>query len=73
MYRSILTIIVGFAAALACAAQDSAPPLLADPKPVPVLSGYFAFVPTWDGGNPTLVSIISPVLLVPLGDKFVFE
>lgn len=73
VHKIILAIIIGFAAARACAAQDSAPPLVADPKPVPVLSGYFAFVPTWDGGNPTLVSIISPVLLVPLGDKFVFE
>jgi hypothetical protein len=62
-------------AALLCAAQDSAtpPPLAADPKPGPVLSGGLAFVPTWDGGNPTLVSIISPVLLVPLGSNFVFE
>lgn len=30
-------------------------------------------MPTWDGGNPTLVSIISPVLLVPLGNNLVFE
>ncbi len=62
-------------AALLCAAQDFAtpPPLAVDPKPVPVLSGALAFVPIWNGGNPTLVSIISPVLLVPLGSNFVFE
>ena len=54
------------------AAQD-APPLGVDPEPLPVLSGYLAFVPTWDGGNPTLVSILSPVMLVPLGRDFVFE
>jgi hypothetical protein len=58
-----------------CVAQDTAtaPPLAIDAKPVPVLSGSVAFVPTWDGGNPTLVSIISPVLLVPLGSNLVFE
>jgi len=44
-----------------------------DAKPGPVLSGGIAFVPTWEGGDPTLVSIISPVVLVPLGNNFVFE
>src|ERR1700722_16173683 len=60
---------------LACLAQQDVtpPPLTSDAKPVPVLSGYAAFVPTWDGGSPTLVSIISPVLLVPLSSNLVFE
>lgn len=59
-----------------CAAQDhatTAPPLTEDPKPIPVLSGFGAFVPTWEAGAPTLVTIISPVLLVPLGPDVVFE
>jgi hypothetical protein len=62
-------------ATLACLAQDStsAPPLRLEEKPIPVLSGGLAFVPTWDGGNPTLVSIVSPVVLVPLGGKLIFE
>jgi hypothetical protein len=59
-----------------CMAQEDATgptsPVIVE-KPGPVLSGGLAFVPTWDGGNPTLVSIISPVLLVPLGNSFVFE
>jgi hypothetical protein len=42
-------------------------------KPVPVLSGGAAFVPTWDSGNPDLVSIISPVLLVPVNRNLIFE
>jgi hypothetical protein len=42
-------------------------------KPIPVLSGGAAFVPTWDSGNPTLVSIVSPVLLVPVSHKLIFE
>jgi hypothetical protein len=57
-----------------CVAQDpaTAPPLGTDARPIPVLSGGVAFVPTWDGDNPTLVSIVSPVLLVPLGSNLVF-
>ena len=62
-------------ASLVCVAQNTgtAPPLALDAKPIPVLSAGVAFVPTWDSGNPTLVSIISPVLLVPLGKNLVFE
>ena len=62
-------------ASLMCLAQDTAtaPPLAIDAKPIPVLSAGVAFVPTWEGGNPTLVSILSPVLLVPLGKNLVFE
>src|ERR1035441_8819279 len=62
-------------ATLVSVTQDTAtaPPLAIDAKPVTVLSGSVAFVPTWDGGNPTLVSIISPVLLVPIRSNLVFE
>jgi len=42
-------------------------------KPIPVLSGGAAFVPTWDSGDPTLVSIVSPVLLVPVSRNLIFE
>src|SRR5882757_5772725 len=44
-----------------------------DVKPGPVLSGGLAFIPTWDSGQPTLVSIVAPVLIVPLGNNVVFE
>lgn len=60
--------------AAVCPAQTSAPPAPEfDPKPIPVLSGWVGFVPTWDAGSPTLVSIFSPVVVVPLGSNFVFE
>src|SRR6266700_5672121 len=42
-------------------------------KPIPVLSGGAAFVPTWEGNDPTLVSIVSPVLLVPVSHSLIFE
>jgi hypothetical protein len=40
---------------------------------VPVLSGGIAFVPFVEGGQTTLVSIFSPVVLVPLGDNWLIE
>lgn len=75
MFKGVAIGIACLMATLVCLAQDSAmpPPLESDPKPVPVLSGGLAFVPTWDSGNPTLVTIISPVVLLPLGSNFVFE
>ena len=72
MSKTGIIAVVCLMARVVCAAQD-APPLAIDPEPLPVLSGYVAFVPTWDSGNPTLVSILSPVMLVPLGRDFVFE
>jgi hypothetical protein len=62
-------------------AQDSAQPTSLPnapssseaPRPIPILSGYLAFVPTWEGGDPTLVSIIAPVVVIPIGDHFVIE
>src|SRR5215469_11134405 len=60
--------------AVVAAQQDAAPPsVLFDAKPTPILSGGVAFVPTWEAGDPTLVSIVSPVVLVPLGNNFVVE
>jgi len=40
---------------------------------VPVVSGGVAFVPFVQAGQTTLVSIISPVVLVPLGDNWLIE
>jgi hypothetical protein len=69
-------IVVYLACCLTSLAQEGTsapPPLSDDTKPVPVLSGFAAFVPTWDASAPTLVSIISPVILAPLGNNLVFE
>ena len=42
-------------------------------RPVPVVSGFGAFIPTWEGGAATLVTIITPVVLVPLGEHWLVE
>lgn len=42
-------------------------------KPVPVLSGSFGFVPVFDGGHAPLVTIMSPVLLVPIANNWLVE
>jgi len=49
--------------------QDS----VAEPRPVPVLSGSVGFVPIVQGGQATLVSIFSPVVLAPIGDRWLVE
>ncbi|MGH9644940.1 MAG: hypothetical protein ACRD3Q_21265 [Terriglobales bacterium] len=73
MLRASIIITICLNAALGWAQGTAPPPVVLDAKPVPVLSGFAAFVPTWDSGNPTLVSIISPVLLVPVTSDLVFE
>jgi hypothetical protein len=49
-----------------------APDVSAAPT-VPVVSGGVAFVPFVQAGQTTLVSIFSPVVLVPLGDNWLIE
>ena len=55
--------------AIAVRAQDRTD----EPRPVPVLSGSAGEVPIVEGGQTTLVSIISPVVLVPFGEKWLVE
>jgi hypothetical protein len=43
------------------------------PKPVPILSAGTAFVANFEGGDPHLEPLIAPVLLVPFGDRWLFE
>jgi hypothetical protein len=64
---------VGLCAVVAAQQDAPSPSFLFDAKPTPILSGGLAFVPTWEAADPTLVSIVSPVVLVPLGNNFVFE
>jgi len=40
---------------------------------VPILSAGVAFVPTVEGGQTTLTSVVAPVVLVPIGDKWLVE
>jgi hypothetical protein len=40
---------------------------------VPILSGGVAFVPTVEGGQTSLNTVVAPVLLVPFGEKWLFE
>jgi hypothetical protein len=43
------------------------------PKPVPVIIGGAGFITTFDGGQAHLGPLIAPVLLVPLGDRWLIE
>ncbi len=44
-----------------------------DIKPIPVLQTSAGFISTFDGGQPHLGPIITPVLLVPIGQRWLFE
>jgi hypothetical protein len=56
----------------------SAPYLLAQqeddtPKAIPIIIGGAGFITTFDGGQPHLGPLIAPVVLVPLGDRWLIE
>jgi hypothetical protein len=42
-------------------------------KPVPLLSGSVGFITTFDGGDPHLGPIVMPVVLVPIGQRWMVE
>jgi hypothetical protein len=42
-------------------------------KPVPLLTGSTGFISTFDGGEPHLHPIITPLVLVPIGQRWLFE
>ena len=42
-------------------------------KPVPLLTGSAGFITTLEGGQPDLHPIITPLLLVPIGRRWLFE
>jgi hypothetical protein len=43
------------------------------PKPVPVIIGGSGFITTFDGGEVHLGPLIAPVILVPLGNRWLIE
>lgn len=55
------------------------PPALAqdtndeDVKPIPILQGSVAFVSDFTGGQPDLHPILTPVVLLPIGERWLFE
>ena len=44
-----------------------------DVKPVPLLTGSTGFITTFDGGEPHLHPIVTPLVLVPIGQRWLFE
>jgi hypothetical protein len=42
-------------------------------KPVPLLTGSTGFITTFDGGEPHLGPIVTSVLLVPMGERWMLE
>jgi hypothetical protein len=44
-----------------------------DVKPVPLLTGSAGFITNFSGGQPDLHPIATPLVLVPIGQRWVFE
>jgi hypothetical protein len=44
-----------------------------DVKPVPLLTGSGGFTTTFDGGEPHLGPIVTPLVLLPIGNRWLFE
>lgn len=63
----------------AVAALLLSPPALAqatndeEVKPIPILQGSAAFVSDFTGGQPDLHPILTPVVLLPIGERWLFE
>jgi hypothetical protein len=43
------------------------------PKPIPILTSGMGFVTQFQGGQPNLDPLVSPIFLVPLGDHWLIE
>ena len=44
-----------------------------DVTPVPLLTGSSGFITTFDGGEPHLHPIVTPLVLIPFGQRWLFE
>jgi hypothetical protein len=65
----VLALLTFFVALPVRAQSDSAE----GSSPVPILTGSAGFITTFDGGTPHLGPSISPVVLLPLGEKWLVE
>src|SRR6185437_15392809 len=46
---------------------------LDSPRPVPIFSAGMGFITSFEGGEPHLGPLVAPVLLVPMGSRWLFE
>lgn len=75
-----VTLLVALFTGLVCVssahAQDASAPNSTDDqdsKPVPILSAGMGFLPYFQGGQPHIHPLFSPVILVPIGDRWLIE
>lgn len=68
--RAILTVIFLLTFASSLLAQSDDPDTQ---HPVPIFSAGMGFITPFEGGQPHLDPLISPVFLVPLGDRWLIE
>jgi hypothetical protein len=70
----IRRIVLAAALTTVLASQSNAQsPQAEEVTPVPLLTGSSGFITTFDGGEPHLHPIVTPLVLVPIGQRWVFE
>jgi len=62
-----------FLALFAASTLTAQSPEDVDVKPVPLLTGSAGFLTTYEGGQPDLHPIVTPLVLVPIGQRWLFE
>lgn len=70
--RAAVALLLALGIARASRAQSSGT-ALDTPKPVPVFSAGMGLITPFEGGQPHLDPLIAPVILVPLGDRWLVE
>lgn len=71
-WRTLL-LLVALALVWTPRAFAQAPADNADVKPVPLLTGSTGFISDFTGGQPDLHPIVTPLVLVPIGQRWLFE
>ena len=54
-------------------ASPTQPNMEEEVKPVPLLTGSMGFISDFTGGQPDLHPIVTPLVLVPIGERWLFE
>src|SRR6202046_5137564 len=63
-----LTLLLTSASSLRAQSEDSDPP-----RPIPIFSAGMGFITPFEGGQPHLDPLISPIFLIPIGDRWLIE
>jgi len=72
-HRSVALLLLSVLAGPAAKAQSSNPEAAQSAAPVPIFSAGMGFVTQFEGGTPNLDPLVSPVIAIPIGDRWLIE